>query len=233
MAISSAPRTSQYYSTRSHSSYGGYRHLYCGPNGEEPSWSDHMLPYLSFLITFATVIYGSIGVSEPENCEDFELPDYPPTPEKPPTLTSAAGHPIDDAGGQMVIRNEKKSLVYSYSLFHLMITLACLLMTMHVTSWHTPTAPSSSLVTFGRSWSSAWIKIGSSWLCLVLFFISVLCPSVLPRLKDNRPVGPVIIEVNGHIRDSDSEASFIEEAAVPLTLSKKPTIITMHQETTV
>ena len=40
---------------------------------------------------------------------------------------------IEDIGGQRLVRNEKKRLVYSYSLFHVMLCLASLFMMMSLT----------------------------------------------------------------------------------------------------
>ncbi|MCL4121452.1 UNVERIFIED_CONTAM: hypothetical protein GTU68_036419 [Idotea baltica] len=247
VAISSAPRRFQRYSRPSYSSSsrrGGFReHLtasfhqeyYCGPNGDEEMWSDHMIPYLSFVITFVTVVYGSIGISESEKCHELELPGCPMPPaegdEEEPRYER------EDMGGQMVIRNEKRSLVYSYSLFHCMMILACMLIMMHLTQWHTPTH--ATLMTFGRSWSSVWIKIISSWCCLVIYFVTVLCPSVLPSVLPNLvPMNRVhsepVIAMNGHAFESEDEcASAASEEAVPLTIIRRPTIIGSHQETTV
>ncbi|KAB7498923.1 Serine incorporator 3 [Armadillidium nasatum] len=242
VAISSAPRQFQRYVRPAYSASSGfqrgsfrtqpritnsfYQEYYCGPNKDEEMWSDNVIPYLSFVITAISIVYGSLGISESEKCNALELPGCP----QQQTEEEKMHHEKEDMGGQMVIRNEKKSLVYSYSLFHAMMALACLLMMMHLTQWHMPT--NATLMTFGRSWSSVWITISSSWVCLMVYLVTVLYPSVLPSFNRMNKIQVVpVVEMNGHAYESDSDA--ISEEAVPLTVIRRPTILTTHQETTV
>lgn len=240
MAISSAPRRFQKFIRktpeeenlfRPRFSISSYQDFYCGPDGDEETISDHFIPYVSFAITLVTVVYGSIGISEREQCRALELPGCPNPPSEDARLES---YDRDSMGGQVVIRNEKPGLVYSYSLFHAMMTLSCLLMMMHLTQWHSPTR--AALHNFGRSWSSVWIKISSAWVCLAIYFVTVIFPSVLPSVlpvENKLPFMPVV-EMNGHaIESEDGSESAISEEAVPLKVIKRPTMIVTHQETTV
>ncbi|XP_018022661.1 probable serine incorporator [Hyalella azteca] len=181
-ALSSAPRSFQadiaapiIGSSKWPSSFNTHsfhQRFYCGPGKDEMMWTDAVMPYISVIIMIVTVVSGSIGTSGPDNCNALKFPDCPITgrPQQPPA---------DDTGGQKLIRNEKFGVAYSYPLFHIMLALATLFMMMSLTGWYTP--QKANLVTFGRSWSSVWIKMASSWLCLLIYLFSTLFPSIVPK----------------------------------------------------
>lgn len=230
-AISSAPREHREYEQTSHGVWIGAGHdvrsssllpqekFYCGPKVED-SIIDDILPYISLLITFFTVVYSATGAASPENCKAIQFPSCP-------SQQSVQRHNVEDIGGQKVHRNEANGLAYSYPLFHVMLGLATLYLMMSLTDWYTP--HSANLMTFGQSWSAVWIKIISSWVCLVIYLIVTVFPTMLPN--NNYRSGSVTV-VNGYAGSlRGSMHSLDDEAAVPLSPSKQTA--TVHQETTV
>ncbi|XP_042221147.1 serine incorporator 3-like isoform X2 [Homarus americanus] len=195
---------------------------YCGPNGKEESWADEVLPYVSLILTFFLVVYSAIGTATPDNCQAIEFPSCP-------SRQSVQRHDVEDVGGQKVIRNESNDLAYSYPLFHIMLGLATLYLMMSLTDWYTPST--ARLITFGRSWSAVWIKMSSSWVCLLIYLTVTLFPTMLPN-KTSR-TGPINGTISNGYAGSfrGSARSLDDEAAVPLSPSKPTT--TIHQETTV
>lgn len=156
----------------SFSTHSFHQRFYCGPNKDEMMWTDAVMPYISIVIMFLTVVHGSIGTAQPENCQDLKFPDCPIT-------SQPQQFKVDDTGGQKLVRNEKNGLSYSYPLFHIMLALATLFMMMSLTGWYTP--QKANLVTFGRSWPAVWIKMVSSWVCLLIYTFTMLFPSLVPE----------------------------------------------------
>lgn len=189
---------------------------------DQKTWADEVLPYVSLVITFITVMYSAVGTATPDNCRAIEFPSCP-------SRQSIQRYDVEDIGGQKVVRNESNGLAYSYPLFHVMLGLANLFLMMSLTDWYTPS--SARLMTFGRSWSAVWVKISSSWVCLVIYFTVTIFPTMLPNR--NYRTSPVTRNMGngyaGSIRGSSR--SLNDEAAVPLSPSKPTT--TVHQETTV
>lgn len=70
--------------------------------------------------------------------------------------------------------NEDSEVVYSWSFFHFMFALASLYVMMTLTNWYDPSSnqPSSNQ-------ASMWIKIISSWLCILLYLWSLVAPLIL------------------------------------------------------
>jgi serine incorporator 1/3 len=82
----------------------------------------------------------------------------------------------------MSIQNDSRvdddpSLVdYSYSFFHFVYALASLYAMMTLTNWY---QPSQTLTFFNMSSPAYWIKIASSWFCLLLYLWTLLAPCLL------------------------------------------------------
>lgn len=83
------------------------------------------------------------------------------------TEESDNGKPVDD---------EKEKVQYSYSGSHLVYLLATLYVMMTLTNWYKPT---SDLTNFTANEPSMWVKISSSWFCLVIYVWTCIAPCVL------------------------------------------------------
>ncbi|XP_070534639.1 serine incorporator 1-like isoform X2 [Ptychodera flava] len=90
-----------------------------------------------------------------------------------------ASAPTDDeeSKGQQVYDDEEDAVAYSYSFFHFMFFLASLYIMMTLTSWYNPR--SSTVYIYNASWPAVWVKISSSWVCLILYIWTLIAPIVL------------------------------------------------------
>lgn len=181
---------------------------------------DDILPYVNVVITFSIVIYSIIGTTSSENCKAIEFPSCP-------SQQSVQRHNVEDIGGQQIHRNEANGLTYSYPLFHIMLDLATLYLMMCLTNWYTP--DSTNFLKFGQSWTTVWIQIISSWICLFVYLIVTLFPTMLPNNNYRAASMSVVNGYAGSLRGS--RHSLDDEAAVPLSPSNQTA--TVHQETTV
>jgi hypothetical protein len=93
--------------------------------------------------------------------------------------TSLNDEPEDDgreSDRQKVWDDEKDEVAYSYSGCHFIFLLASLYVMMTLTNWYKPT---SDLNNFTANEPSMWVKITSSWLCIVIYIWTCIAPAVL------------------------------------------------------
>ncbi|CAF3213841.1 unnamed protein product [Rotaria socialis] len=83
----------------------------------------------------------------------------------------------DDHSHQRVYDDERGSVTYNYSLFHFMLVLAVLNVMMTLTNWYDPAKDFS---TYNNNLASLWIKIISSWLCVLLYVWTCVAPVLFP-----------------------------------------------------
>ncbi|KAL4624362.1 serine incorporator 3-like, partial [Arapaima gigas] len=92
---------------------------------------------------------------------------------------SAASTPEEAEEGRGLRRvedNEKDAVQYNYSFFHLMLFLASLYIMMTLTSWYSPDADYNTMTS---KWPAVWVKMASSWVCLLLYGWTLVAPLVL------------------------------------------------------
>ncbi|XP_009996995.1 PREDICTED: serine incorporator 3 [Chaetura pelagica] len=75
-----------------------------------------------------------------------------------------------------VLDNEKDGVQYNYTFFHFMLFLASLYIMMTLTNWYSPDA---DFKTMTSKWPAVWVKITSSWVCLLLYLWTLVAPVVL------------------------------------------------------
>uniref|UniRef100_A0A8D2MBS2 Serine incorporator 3 n=1 Tax=Zonotrichia albicollis TaxID=44394 RepID=A0A8D2MBS2_ZONAL len=75
-----------------------------------------------------------------------------------------------------VTDNEKDGVQYSYTFFHFMLFLASLYIMMTLTNWYSPDA---DFKTMTSKWPAVWVKMTSSWVCLLLYLWTLVAPLVL------------------------------------------------------
>lgn len=94
---------------------------------------------------------------------------------------------LEEAGGtgsgaaeegevRRVMDNEKDGVQYNYAFFHFMLFLASLYIMMTLTNWYSPDA---DFKTMTSKWPAVWVKITSSWVCLLLYLWTLVAPLVL------------------------------------------------------
>nr|XP_055040796.1 serine incorporator 1 [Misgurnus anguillicaudatus] len=72
--------------------------------------------------------------------------------------------------------NKRDKHQYSYAFFHFMLFLASLYIMMTLTNWYSPDADSNAVTS---KWPVVWVKISSSWVCLMLYTWSLVAPMIL------------------------------------------------------
>lgn len=66
---------------------------------------------------------------------------------------------------------------YNYSYLHLLLLLACLYVTMTLTSWLKST---SDIHEFTKNRSAFWVKASSGWLCYAIYIWTCIAPCLMP-----------------------------------------------------
>ncbi|XP_026098053.1 serine incorporator 1 [Carassius auratus] len=82
----------------------------------------------------------------------------------------------EDVTTSIVEDNERDTVQYSYAFFHFMLFLASLYIMMTLTNWYSPDADYDAMTS---KWTSVWVKISSSWVCLSLYTWSLVAPMIL------------------------------------------------------
>ncbi|EMP28719.1 Serine incorporator 3 [Chelonia mydas] len=83
---------------------------------------------------------------------------------------------VEDGEVRRVMDNEKGAVQYSYAFFHFMLLLASLYIMMTLTNWYSPDA---DFKTMTSKWPAVWVKISSSWVCLLLYVWTLVAPLVI------------------------------------------------------
>uniref|UniRef100_A0A915BSY6 Serine incorporator 3 n=2 Tax=Ascarididae TaxID=6250 RepID=A0A915BSY6_PARUN len=73
--------------------------------------------------------------------------------------------------------DEKDAVSYSYSFFHFVFGLASLYVMMTLTSWY---KPDNDLRHLNSNMAAVWVKIVSSWLCLIIYSWTLAAPAIFP-----------------------------------------------------
>lgn len=81
----------------------------------------------------------------------------------------------DHDDDKKVYDDEKDGVKYSYSISHFVYLLATLYVMMTLTNWYKPT---SDLTNFSANTPSMWVKISSSWMCIVIYIWTCVAPLV-------------------------------------------------------
>lgn len=169
----------------------------CRPDAAFPH-SDLISAYAGLLITFIMAVYASmrtsteahkIGIRNTEGRACFFC------------IIKKRDNPSDH-GGQKVIHNEAEQTTYSYWFFHMVFCLAAFYIMMQLTNWYRPAE--SDLNRFGLNWAAVWVKMTSSWMCVVIYLWTLF----FPRLCFGRDLAfsPSLDDIDGDRGDEDIEA---------------------------
>ncbi|KAG5450747.1 Serine incorporator 3 [Clonorchis sinensis] len=87
--------------------------------------------------------------------------------------------PLTDSekGKQVVWDDEEDRVTYVYSVFHFMLLLATLYVMMMLTNW---LKPENDLKSLSANIASYWVRMVSSWVCLLLYLWTMVAPIILP-----------------------------------------------------
>ncbi|XP_070600790.1 serine incorporator 3 [Erythrolamprus reginae] len=89
---------------------------------------------------------------------------------------------VEDGEVRRVLDNEKDGVQYNYSFFHFMLILASLYIMMTLTNWYSPDAETKTLKS---KWPVVWVKISSSWVCLLIYVWTLVAPLILTNRDFN------------------------------------------------
>ncbi|KAI1711779.1 serine incorporator (Serinc) domain-containing protein [Ditylenchus destructor] len=73
--------------------------------------------------------------------------------------------------------NEKEGVAYSYSFFHFMFALASLYVMMTLTNWF---QPNNTLSELNSNFAALWVKVVSSWMCIIIYAWTLVAPALFP-----------------------------------------------------
>lgn len=119
---------------------------------------------LSAVILFCTVAYSCIRTSSSFSGASEDI------------LIADDGD--EENGGQKVHDDEASQVAYSYSFFHFTFVLASLYIMMMLTNWYTPEG--AEFKKLSRNWATVWVRISSSWVCVLIFVWTLIAPLVFP-----------------------------------------------------
>ncbi|XP_004430427.1 PREDICTED: serine incorporator 3 [Ceratotherium simum simum] len=147
------------------------------PTSTPPSKSGHFLDtdnFIGLIVFVLCLLYSSIRNSNNSQVSKLTLSGSDSVILRD-TTTSGAGEE-EDGRPRRAVDNETEGVQYSYSVFHLMLCLASLYIMMTLTNWYSPDAKFQSMTS---KWPAVWVKISSSWVCLLLYVWTLVAPLVL------------------------------------------------------
>ncbi|XP_023211335.1 probable serine incorporator [Centruroides sculpturatus] len=141
---------------------------------------------VGLIIWFACVLYSSIRTSSNSQvrkitmAENILVKDNGSQNGSTPLVDEEEGKSGDEEKGR-VWDNEDDAVVYSWSFFHFMFALASLYVMMTLTNWYKPSAHNvTAEANIDNFYPPMWIKIVSSWICIILYAWTLIAPIVLP-----------------------------------------------------
>lgn len=88
----------------------------------------------------------------------------------------------DGHGGKGLSReDEREGCHYNYSYYHLVFCLAAMYVTMLINGWSTVNEENGELISVGHDWASVWVKVVSSWVCVLLYLWTLVAPILFPN----------------------------------------------------
>jgi len=142
-----------------------------GPNtGRVLDWSS----IVSLILWFVCILYTSFSSAS----KGDKLINFGSGGKESTSLGDDGGpdYSSKDGDRQVVWDDEKDSVSYSYSGCHFIFLLASLYVMMTLTNWY---RPSPDLRSFFSNEPSMWVKISSSWLCVIIYVWTCIAPTVL------------------------------------------------------
>lgn len=134
---------------------------------------------IGLAVFFVCVLYSSIRTSSKSSMSKLTLSReevYVAESSSPSEEAIVLQSPGGDAEDQKTWDNEEEGVAYSYSFLHFMFALASLYVMMTLTNWY---KPESDLSGWQKSQSAMWVKISSSWVCMLIYLWTMIAPVVL------------------------------------------------------
>lgn len=155
---------------------------YCKPKKHPLATSEWIIPYIGIIVMFCTVIYSSISTTRRSYRLGIDLPTSKSNPCEWCFPVAPNLQRVEQGRGQGVIRNEAEGVVYSYAFFHVVYSLAAMYLMMQLTNWFRP--QNASLSPFDKNEAAMWVKMISSWVCILTYLWTILAPQCCPGNLD-------------------------------------------------
>lgn len=126
---------------------------------------------VSLVIFLICVLYASVRTSAQTNLGKITGQS---TEESTKIEGSSGG---DEEGGSLSRDDEEEGVAYNYSFFHFMFFLGSLYIMMTLTHWYKPSSDIQHVMNANEP--SMWVKISSSWVCIILYSWTLVAPLVL------------------------------------------------------
>ncbi|XP_022104493.1 serine incorporator 1-like isoform X2 [Acanthaster planci] len=138
--------------------------------------------WVTLIVFLVCIIYACIRSASNNNVSKLTGGDKVLISDSP---TSSENTNAGDAekGGRNVWDNEEEGVTYSYSFFHFMLFLASLYIMMSLTNWLKPSTSTVDGLT--SSVGAMWVKISSSWICIILYLWTMVAPLILKNREFN------------------------------------------------
>lgn len=127
---------------------------------------------LGLVVLIVSVLFSCIRSSSHSSVGKLTLFDGETTAND--TQPSASS---DADGKQVVWDDEEVGVTYVYSAFHFFMMLATLYVMVTLTNW---LRPENDLKALSASSASYWVRMASSWVCLILYLWTMFAPILLP-----------------------------------------------------
>jgi len=151
-----------------------------GPNNtattsEANTWGQQFdaISIITLVIWFAAILYSSLRNSSQTNMGKLTLQSN----QEDTNLAESSGD--KERGIQEVYDNESDGVAYSYCFFHFMFFLASFYVMMTLTNWYQPAAAEDGLIVLNNSLPAMWVKISSTWVCILIYAWTLLAPVIL------------------------------------------------------
>lgn len=196
------------------SNLSSHHYVFCGPQVSTDLESGHQFisiwrgvsGFVGAAFMFLMAIYGSLRISTKSERLGVSKNDTSNT-----AYCYCCHKKISregkERGGQRVLHDDQPHVSYNYAFFHFIFILASFYIMMQLTMWYSP--KESVLNTFGLNWISVWIKMISTWICFLLFLISVIFPSLIPGQRKSHESTPESDALAGnHINNDEVDDEF-------------------------
>ncbi|CAB4019274.1 Serine incorporator 1 [Paramuricea clavata] len=133
----------------------------CGITVSKFGGSQNTTMIVGLVVTFVMIIYAILKTSGSAD----QMKNY----------STAAG--TDEEKGKVVTGRDE--VIYNYSFFHFVYLLASLYIMMVMTNWVKPDQSDTENVQ--GTWAAFWVKIVTGWVCVVLYFWTLIAPICMPK----------------------------------------------------
>jgi len=161
------------------------------------SYSGGASQIVGVILTFIAVVFSAIRVSTSDITGELKEEDNERkrllkivVPDNEINTTENAEKNEEDIEkkeeGDEATEEKKEEVEYSYSYFHYIFFLASLYMTMVLTNWVLPVGEmtdkhSNNTFVVDTGMTSAWVKIISSWITILMYIWTLVAPICLPN----------------------------------------------------